>query len=123
MAVIEMQNEYKLVLLNNVDNENIDKALLVESEELQTTIAKYKTGFYDFGEPYSKKVVRKVLGRVKSEKGVNVKIFNDAGESVCVELSNNNEMLPVVLDGKAIGFEILADNGVAEVESLQLEVF
>ncbi len=123
MTVVQMQDEYKLVLLNNVEKENIDKALLVECDELQPAIAKYKTGLYDFGELYSKKVVRKILGRVKSEKGVNVKIFNEAGDCVQVELSNSNEMSPMVLDGKAIGFEISANNTVAEVESLQLEVF
>ena len=123
MSVVEMEDEYKLVLLNNVDKENIDKSLLVECDELQPTIAKYKTGLYDFGEPYLKKVVRKVFGRIKGESSVNVKIFNDLGDSVQVQLSKNNEMIPVVLDGKAVGFEVGLDNAKAEVESLQFEVF
>ena len=124
MAVIERLGKYNLVLLNDAsEGQSVEEnMLLVDSDTSLECKARYATGLYDFGEPSARKVVRKVMGYVKNGESVLVTIFNESGEAVSVNLEEHTNLIPVMIDGKSIGFIIDAIENV-ELESLQVEVF
>lgn len=122
MAVTENENNHQLVFLNDSFENTNNLFVEVCSERKTSPLSNYETGLYDFGDPSKLKTFRKVVVYKKGNGSVNLKIFNESGKVINVQLKENFSQSPVLISGKAFGFKVEAV-GDAEIENIIFDIY
>lgn len=125
LEVMHFENETMLVVLNS--SPSFTNLLMIKEGTVKKPItlkSVYKTGLNDFGNPDTRKVVRKIACRMKSvpKNPVELTLFNERGDSLIIDINKKEFSEILLFSSQAIGFLIKASSPDVKILSISFDV-